>query len=144
MNKIITDLEKKQVVKRANFQVGDTVKVHYKIVEGGKERIQVYEGIVISIANKGASRSINVRRISYGIGVERIFPLYSPKIEKIEVIRKGFVRRAKLYFLREKVGKKTNVREAKRGKTIAKKKEDLIVPDNSAEVKGGKGNSGEK
>jgi len=107
--------EKELIVARPAFRVGDTVKVHYKILEGGKERVQVYEGLVISIANKGLTKSFTVRRISYDVGVERIFPISSPKIADIEVTRRGHVRRAKLFYLRDKIGKKARtVREAKR------------------------------
>lgn len=96
-----------------NFEVGDTVKVHYRIIEGDKERIQVYEGIVIAIDNKGISKTFTVRRISYDVGVERIFPLHSPRIEKVTVVRKGKKRRAKLYFLRERTGKSAKLKEVR-------------------------------
>jgi large subunit ribosomal protein L19 len=99
-------------VKRSlDFEVGDTVKVHYKIVEGSRERVQVYEGVVIAIGNKGGGKTFTVRRVSYDVGVERIFPLLSPRIAKIEVVRKGKTRRAKLYFLRERSGKSAKLRE---------------------------------
>jgi len=94
-----------------NFSVGDTIKVYFKIVEGTTERIQVYEGIVIAMNNSGVSRTFTVRKISYNVGVERIFPLNSPRIEKIEVVRKGKVRRAKLYYLRNRTGKAAKVKE---------------------------------
>ena len=95
-----------------NFRIGDTVKVHYRIVEGKTERIQVYEGLVISTNNVGVSRTVTVRKISYGVGVERIFPVNSPRVEKFEVVRAGRVRRAKLYYMRGRVGKKaTKVKE---------------------------------
>jgi large subunit ribosomal protein L19 len=93
------------------FEVGDTIKVHYKIVEGTRERVQIYEGVVIAIDNKGAGKTFTVRRVSYDVGVERIFPLLSPKIAKIEVIRKGKTRRSKLYFLRDRSGKSAKLRE---------------------------------
>ena len=93
------------------FSVGDTIKVHYKIKEGGKERIQVYTGTVIARKGKGIMESITVRRISYGEGVERIFPLNSPNLDKIEIDRKGKVRRAKLYYLRGLAGKKARIQE---------------------------------
>jgi len=96
-----------------NFEVGDTVKVHYKIIEGDKERIQIYEGVVIAIDNKGISKTFTVRRISYDVGVERIFPLHSPRIDKIVVMRKAKKRRAKLYFLRERTGKSAKLREVR-------------------------------
>ena len=91
--------------------IGDTVKVHFKIVEGTTERIQVFEGVVIAKKNSGIRRTFTVRKISYGVGVERIFPLHSPRVEKVEVVRKGRVRRAKLYYLRGKVGKAARIKE---------------------------------
>jgi len=95
-----------------NFRIGDTVKVHYRIVEGKTERVQVYEGLVIATNNSGVSRTVTVRKISYGVGVERVFPVNSPRIEKFEVTRKGKVRRAKLYYMRNRIGKKaTKVKE---------------------------------
>lgn len=109
---IIKAIEAKQIKENAeNFSVGDTVKVFFKIVEGTTERIQVFEGIVIAKNNTGISRTFTVRKISYGVGVERIFPMHSPRIEKIEVVRRGRVRRAKLYYLRNRVGKAAKVRE---------------------------------
>ena len=96
------------------FNVGDTVQVHYKVVEGTRERIQVYEGTVIKIQGGGARKTFTVRRLSYGVGVERTFPIHSPKIEKIEVIRRGKVRRARLFYLRERTGKATKVKELRK------------------------------
>jgi large subunit ribosomal protein L19 len=93
------------------FRIGDTVKIHYKIVEGKRERIQVFEGYVISIKGKGIVKTFKVRKISYGIGVERTFPIYSPKIAKIDLIRRGRVRRSKLYYLRERSGKRAVITE---------------------------------
>lgn len=93
------------------FGVGDTVKVFFKIIEGKTERIQVYEGIVICMKNAGARRTFTVRKESYGIGVERVFPVNSPRIVKVEIVRVGKVRRAKLYYLRDKVGKGKKVKE---------------------------------
>lgn len=93
------------------FRIGDTVKVHVKVKEGARERIQVYEGIVIKRQNGGLRETFTARRISYGVGVERTFPVHSPMIEKIEVVRRGKVRRAKLYYLRNRVGKATKVKE---------------------------------
>ncbi|EMJ67049.1 50S ribosomal protein L19 [Leptospira sp. P2653] len=114
LRKVLTsDAERKQ-----NFAVGDTVKVHYKIVESGKERVQIYEGVVISIANETNGRTFTVRRVSYDIGVERIFPLFSPRIAKIELVRKGKVRRAKLYYLRNLSGKAARIKELKGGKAL--------------------------
>ncbi len=110
---ILQTIEKKMMPaeKKINFNVGDTVKVHYKIIEGNKERVQVYEGVVIAIGNKGINKAFTVRKISFDIGVERVFPLFSPRIAKIDVIRKGKARRAKLYYLRERTGKSTKLKE---------------------------------
>ena len=94
-----------------NFKVGDTVKVHFKIVEGKNERIQVYEGLVIAIKNAQVGKTFTVRKNSYGVGVERIFPLHSPRIAKVEVMRPGRVRRAKLYYIRGKIGKSAKIKE---------------------------------
>jgi len=91
--------------------VGDTVRVHVKVKEGSRERIQVFEGIVIAKKHGGIEETITVRRISYGVGVEKVFPLHSPSIATIETVRSGFVRRAKLYYLRDRVGKAAKVRE---------------------------------
>jgi large subunit ribosomal protein L19 len=93
------------------FRVGDTVKVHVKIVEGKRERIQVFEGIVLKRQNGGVSETFTVRKISYGVGVERTFPVHSPRIDKIEVTRRGKVRRARLHYLRDRVGKAAKVKE---------------------------------
>ncbi len=93
------------------LEVGSTVKVHVKVKEGNRERIQVFEGTIIKIQHGGIQKSFTVRRLSYGIGVERTFPVNSPKIAKIEVVRKGKVRRARLYYLRDRVGKAAKVRE---------------------------------
>ena len=109
---IIKAIEAKQIKENAeNFSVGDTIKVFFKIVEGTTERVQVFEGIVIAKNNSGVRKTFTVRKISYGVGVERIFPMYSPRIDKIEVVRKGRVRRPKLYYLRKRVGKAAKVRE---------------------------------
>ena len=91
--------------------IGDTVRVHLKVKEGNRERIQVFEGIVIAKKHGGIEESFTVRRISYGIGVEKVFPLHAPTIEKVETVRKGKVRRAKLYYLRERFGKAAKVKE---------------------------------
>ena len=107
--KTIEESQKKEDV--GNFKVGDTVKVHFKIIEGKTERIQIYEGLVICFKNSGISRTFTVRKNSYGVGVERVFPLNSPRIAKIERVRPGKVRRAKLYYIRGKVGKAAKVKE---------------------------------
>lgn len=93
------------------FTSGDTVKVHLKVLEGGRERVQAFEGVVIGRKSGGLRETFTVRRISHGVGVERTFPLHSPRIERIDVIRKGKVRQAKLYYLRGKVGREARVKE---------------------------------
>lgn len=109
---LIKAIEAEQMKENAeNFNVGDTVKVFFKIIEGTTERIQVFEGLVLAKNNSGIRRSFVVRKISYGVGVERIFPLHSPRIEKITVVRRGRVRRAKLYYIRDRVGKSAKVKE---------------------------------
>jgi large subunit ribosomal protein L19 len=95
----------------SQFKVGDTVKVYFKIIEGKTERIQIYEGLVIAMKNSGVGKSFTVRKNSYGVGVERVFPFHSPRIAKVEVVRPGKVRRAKLYYIREKIGKGAKIKE---------------------------------
>lgn len=103
---LIKAIEKEQIKSDiAKFNTGDTVRVHVRIKEGNRERIQVFEGIVIKKQGGGIGETFTVRRISYGVGVERTFPLHSPKVEKIEVMRRGKVRRAKLFYLRDRIGK---------------------------------------
>ena len=112
MSKVIESIERAQV--RADipqFKAGDTVRVHFKVIEGQRARIQVFEGIVLKRQGAGARETFTVRKQSFGVGVERTFPLHSPKIEKIEVAAIGDVNRAKLYYLRGKVGRKARVRE---------------------------------
>jgi large subunit ribosomal protein L19 len=112
---IIQSLEKAQLKDSiTSFRVGDTIRVHAKIVEGDKERIQVYEGVVIGRQGSGARELIRVRKLSYGVGVERLFPLHSPMIDKIEIAKQGKVRRAKLYFLRDLRGKAARIKEKER------------------------------
>lgn len=112
MNVVLEVGQELAPVKRSlDFEIGDTIKVHYKIVEGTRERVQLYEGVVIAINNKSGGKTFTVRRVSYDVGVERIFPLLSPRIAKIEVVRKGKTRRSKLYFLRERSGKSAKLRE---------------------------------
>lgn len=109
---LIDEIEKENLKKDVpTFDVGDTVKVFVKVVEGNKERLQAYEGVVIAKKNSSIRESFTVRRISYGVGVERTFPLHSPRIAKVEVVRKGRVRRAKLYYLADRKGKSARVRE---------------------------------
>lgn len=109
---IIEFLEREQLRSDIpDFRPGDTVRVHAKIVEGTRERIQIFEGVVIARQGSGIRETFTVRRISYGIGVERMFPVHSPRIEKIDVVRKGIVRRAKLYYLRKLTGKAARIKE---------------------------------
>ena len=107
--KIISGASMKE--EKPAIAIGDTVKVHCKIKEGDKERIQIFEGTVIAKKHGGITETITVRRISYGVGVEKVFPVHSPSIDKIEVVRNGAVRRAKLYYLRGRVGKGAKVKE---------------------------------
>src|SRR5947207_7638349 len=111
MSKIIDSIERAQMRKVPRFKAGDTVRVHFQVIEGQRRRVQVYEGIVIKRQGSGARETFTVRKQSFGVGVERTFPVHSPKIERIEVQARGDVRRAKLYYLRERVGKRARVRE---------------------------------
>ena len=112
---IIDNIEREQLRENLpQFKAGDTVKVHFKVVEGTRHRIQVFQGIVIKRQGQGARETFTVRKQSFGVGVERTFPVHSPKIDKIEVLAIGDVRRAKLYYLRDKVGKQARVREKQR------------------------------
>jgi len=108
---VIRAIEAEQIRDDMNFHVGDTVKVHFTIKEGDKERIQVYEGLVIAFKNSGIRKTFTVRKNSYGVGVERVFPVNSPRIARVEVVRRGRVRRAKLYYIRKRVGKAAKVPE---------------------------------
>lgn len=110
----IDAIEKAQIRKLPPFRVGDTVNVHFRIREGDKERTQVFKGLVIRKSGGGAGATFTVRKVSAGVGVERIFPLHSPRIEKIEVTARGHVRRSRLYYLRELRGKKARLRERQR------------------------------
>ncbi|MCI6972004.1 MAG: 50S ribosomal protein L19 [Eubacterium sp.] len=111
MDKISAFVNEQLKTELPKFEVGDTVVVHNKIVEGSRERIQLFEGTVIAKRNGGISETFTVRRIAYGVGVEKTFPLHSPKVAKVEVIRHGKVRRAKLYYVRDRVGKAAKVKE---------------------------------
>ncbi len=111
---LISAVEEGYKKKIPSFNVGDTVKVFVKVVEGDKERIQPFEGVVISRRGSSIRETFMVRKISFGVGVERVFPIHSPAIEKIDVLRKGSVRRAKLYYLREKKGKAAKIKERER------------------------------
>ena len=107
----IDQIEKEYIKRECNFEIGDTVNVHVKIIEGKRERIQIFQGIVIAIKRSSNRTTFKVRKISYNTGVERTFPLQSPIIDKIEIIKKGRVRRAKLYYLRKRKGKAAQVKE---------------------------------
>jgi large subunit ribosomal protein L19 len=115
MSNVIQDLERAQMRNVPRFKAGDTVRVHFQVIEGTRRRVQVFEGIVLKRQGAGARETFTVRKQSFGIGVERTFPLHSPKIEKIEVAAIGDVNRAKLYYLRGRVGKKARVRERRYG-----------------------------
>jgi large subunit ribosomal protein L19 len=112
MLNLLQSFEQEQIKKDVpGFKPGNTVRVHVRVIEGSRERIQIFEGVVIRRRGIGLGETFTVRRVSYGVGVERTFPLNSPKIDKIEVIRKGFVRRARLYYLRGLTGKNARIRE---------------------------------
>jgi len=112
MNETIREIEREQLKKDITpFMIGDTVRVYAKIVEGSKERIQVFEGVVLKRQHGGVRESFTVRRISYGVGVEKTWPLHSPRVDRIEVVRRGVVRRAKLFYLRDRIGKASKVKE---------------------------------
>jgi large subunit ribosomal protein L19 len=115
MSNVIQDLERAQLRNVPRFKAGDTVRVHFQVIEGTRRRVQVFEGIVLKRQGAGARETFTVRKQSFGVGVERTFPLHSPKIEKIEVTAIGDVNRAKLYYLRGRVGKKARVRERRYG-----------------------------
>jgi large subunit ribosomal protein L19 len=113
MNELIQSVERRQLRQVPDFRVGDRVKVHFQVVEGTRRRTQVFEGVVLKIQGKGARRTFTVRKLSFGVGVERTFPVHSPKIERIEVAARGEVRRAKLYYLRGRIGRRARVRESR-------------------------------
>ncbi|MEH6403280.1 MAG: 50S ribosomal protein L19 [Sneathiella sp.] len=125
---VIQKLEQEQIEKLVaerpvpDFRAGDTLRVHVKVVEGTRERIQMFEGVCIARNSGGINKNFTVRKISYGEGVERIFPLYSPRVDKIEVVRQGLVRRAKLYYLRELRGKKARITERREDRGVNKTK----------------------
>mgnify|MGYP001307514881 CR=1 FL=1 len=109
-------------------EIGDTARVHVKVIEGEKERVQVFEGVVIARKGKKVSETFTVRKISYGVGVERVFPVNSPNVAKVEIIRKGQVRRAKLYYLRDKKGKQAKVAEREFSKGKKNRAQENVVP----------------
>ena len=129
---LVQSVENAQLVERPDFSAGDTVVVQVKVREGERERLQAFEGVVIAKRNRGLNSAFTVRKISSGVGVERAFQLHSPIIDSIEVKRRGAVRRAKLYYLRERSGKSAHIREklgARPTKAGAQKKTDAGVPD---------------
>ena len=131
MSNVIESIERAQLRKVPRFKAGDTVRVHFQVIEGARRRVQVYEGIVIKRQGSGARETFTVRKQSFGVGVERTFPLHSPKIEKIELQAVGDVNRAKLYYLRGRVGKKARVREKRYGHGSAA---DLAAQEAAAEA----------
>jgi large subunit ribosomal protein L19 len=132
MSKVIESIERAQLRKVPRFKAGDTVRVHFQVIEGQRRRVQVFEGIVIKRQGSGARETFTVRKQSFGVGVERTFPLHSPKIEKIDVVAIGDVNRAKLYYLRGRVGKKARVRE-RRYAVGPQQAEEPAVADEAAE-----------
>jgi large subunit ribosomal protein L19 len=138
MSTIIESIEQRQLRKDVpRFKAGDTLRVHFQVIEGQRRRVQVFEGIVIKRQGSGARETFTVRKQSFGVGVERTFPVHSPKIEKIEVAAIGDVNRAKLYYLREKVGKKARVRELRQTPAqvaAAKAEADAIQAEAAAEL----------
>jgi large subunit ribosomal protein L19 len=134
MSKVIESIERAQI--RADiprFKAGDTVRVHFKVIEGQRARIQVFEGIVLKRQGAGARETFTVRKQSFGVGVERTFPLHSPKIERIEVAAIGDVNRAKLYYLRGKVGKKARVRELRQDRGARATAQQEVAPSEVSE-----------
>jgi large subunit ribosomal protein L19 len=129
MSTVIESLEKRDLKQRPKFGAGDRVRVHFQVVEGNRKRTQVFEGIVIKRQGSGVRETFTVRKQSFGVGVERTFPLHSPKIEKLEIAARGDVRRAKLYYLRDKVGKSARVAERRWGI-----KDDVVVAQEDAEA----------
>jgi large subunit ribosomal protein L19 len=129
MSNVIDQLERAQLRKVPRFKAGDTVRVHFKVIEGQRQRIQVFEGIVLKKQGSGMNESFTVRKQSFGVGVERTFPLHSPKIDKIEVSQIGDVHRAKLYYLREKVGKRARVRELRPGEARDRAEAAAVTPE---------------
>src|SRR5204863_9778209 len=135
MHRIIQDLEQRQLRSdRPRFKPGDTVRVHFQVIEGQRRRIQVFEGIVIKRQGAGARETFTVRKQSFGVGVERTFPIHSPKVEQIEVMQIGDVSRAKLYYLREKVGRKARVRAKQHGGKLSSPDVDEPLEEASEEA----------
>ncbi len=134
MSNVIETLEQRQLRSDLpEFKAGDTVRVHFRVIEGSRSRVQVFEGVVIKRQGAGVRETFTVRKHSFGVGVERTFPLHSPKIEKIEVIQIGDVNRAKLYYLREKVGKKARVRAKQRTGKLSSPSAAPAAPEDAPE-----------
>jgi large subunit ribosomal protein L19 len=135
MSSVIATIERAQLRRVPDFAPGDRVKVHFQVIEGQRSRVQVFEGVVIKRQGHGARETFTVRKQSFGVGVERMFPLHSPKIERIELAARGDVRRAKLYYLRDRVGKRARVRERRyTGPEVTVEPGLLVEPEAAAEV----------
>jgi large subunit ribosomal protein L19 len=139
MSTVIDSLEQSVIKERPNFSAGDRVRVHFQVVEGERRRTQVFEGIVLKRQGSGARETFTVRKHSFGVGVERTFPLHSPKVEKLEVAARGDVRRAKLYYLREKIGRRARVAERRWGI-----EDELILAPEEAEAVDAEGATAEE
>ena len=139
MSTVIDSIEQASLQKRPAFGAGDRVRVHFQVIEGNRKRTQVFEGVVIKRQGDGARETFTVRKQSFGVGVERTFPLHSPKVEQLEVAARGDVRRAKLYYLREKVGKQARVAERRWGI-----EDDLVIATEEAEAVDAEGESVEE
>src|SRR5690349_21367102 len=140
MSTVIDSLERAQLRRVPSFQAGDRLRVHFQVIEGTRKRTQVFEGVVIKRQGSGARETFTVRKQSFGVGVERTFPIHSPKIEQIEVAGRGDVRRAKLYYLRDRVGRSARVRERRFGRdddelqgVMPPPEEDLVVEEPTTE-----------
>ncbi len=130
MSTVIDSLERSQLRRVPEFDAGDRLRVHFQVIEGTRRRTQVFEGVVIKRQGHGARETFTVRKTSFGVGVERTFPLHSPKIERIEIAARGDVRRAKLYYLRDRIGKRARVRERRStGPEVAVERELLYGPE---------------
>jgi large subunit ribosomal protein L19 len=158
MSTVIDSIEQRELKSRPQFAAGDRVRVHFQVVEGNRRRTQVFEGIVLKRQGSGSRETFTVRKNSFGVGVERTFPLHSPKIEQLEVAGRGDVRRAKLYYLRDKVGKSARVAERRwgisdelvvapdeaeavdaEGVSVAEAEPEVVEPEEDAEAEGGEG-----
>ncbi|MBA2545892.1 MAG: 50S ribosomal protein L19 [Solirubrobacterales bacterium] len=139
MSTVIDSIEQASLQKRPSFGAGDRVRVHFQVIEGSRKRTQVFEGVVIKRQGSGARETFTVRKQSFGVGVERTFPLHSPKVEQLEIAARGDVRRAKLYYLRDKVGKQARVAERRWGI-----EDDLVIATDEAQAVDAEGESVEE